>query len=205
MKRKITNEEFCKLREELNAARRKEGEGKHVSYTRGSENRLANFDNIAERSNGVLTPGVVLYVYMSKHFDALSAYLLKGIEPSEPLVNVIGDLMNYAELAYGMSERDRMENLAKKFKETVYPLTPVIDQAAAPAIDRAHILQQIAEVKQQAETRSALFKTTRELEAELGLKSYVLWGRSDRDIQQYIDQLQEQKRSRQADGTWIPF
>lgn len=106
MRSSLTADQFNAIREGLARRRLKEGEDKQVSYTRGSDNRLANFDNIADRSAGALTPGTVLYVYMSKHFDALSAWLLKGIAPSESLEDVVGDLMNYAELALGMYERD---------------------------------------------------------------------------------------------------
>lgn len=68
----------------------------------GSADRLANFKRGAQLTG--CTPLQVLFVYMSKHYDALATYVRKeasgeGQQLSEPIEGRLDDLINYCLLA----------------------------------------------------------------------------------------------------------
>lgn len=80
----------------------------------GSTDRLANFKRGAELTG--CTPLQCLFVYMSKHYDAVATYVkdsAAGVERerSEPISGRLDDLINYCILAKALvQESDREHN-----------------------------------------------------------------------------------------------
>jgi hypothetical protein len=80
------------------------------------ENRLANFERIADRfyirhrcecgreHKVNLTPRHVLGIYMAKHGDSIDTWINEGALRGEPLAEKLKDLRNYAALARLMEE-----------------------------------------------------------------------------------------------------
>lgn len=71
----------------------------------GSEDRLANFKRGAALTG--CTPLQCLFVYMSKHYDAVATYIrdeaVGKVRPrSEPILGRLDDLINYAILAQAL-------------------------------------------------------------------------------------------------------
>jgi hypothetical protein len=74
---------------------------KRPGYTGGSEDVLANFKRIADRTG--LTPGQVLTVYFLKHVDAITAILCRPDLPvSEEVEGRFADGINYLKLGYAL-------------------------------------------------------------------------------------------------------
>lgn len=78
----------------------------------GSEDRLANFKRGAALTG--CHPLQVLFIYMSKHYDAVSSYtkdMAKGTtrELSEPIDGRLDDIINYCILAKAMIKEIRNE------------------------------------------------------------------------------------------------
>lgn len=74
----------------------------------GDADRLANFKRGASLTG--VDPLTVLFIYMSKHYDALATYIRDnqagGMMPvlSEPITGRIADLINYCVLAWALIE-----------------------------------------------------------------------------------------------------
>lgn len=76
---------------------------KRPAYTIGSEDVLANFKRIAERTGQ--EPGQVLATYMLKHVDAVTSALCRPDLPqAEAILGRFADLINYAKLGYALIE-----------------------------------------------------------------------------------------------------
>lgn len=76
---------------------------KRPAYTIGSEDVLANFKRVAERTGQ--TPGQVLATYMLKHVDAVTSALCRPDLPqAEAILGRFADLINYAKLGYALIE-----------------------------------------------------------------------------------------------------
>lgn len=76
---------------------------KRPAYTIGSEDVLANFKRVAERTDQ--TPGQVLATYMLKHVDAVTSALCRPDLPqAEAILGRFADLINYAKLGYALIE-----------------------------------------------------------------------------------------------------
>lgn len=79
----------------------------------GSEDRLANFKRGAALTG--CTPLQVLFIYMSKHYDAFATYVRDGAagterKRSESIEGRLDDLINYCLLAKGLvREAERRE------------------------------------------------------------------------------------------------
>jgi hypothetical protein len=74
---------------------------KRPGYTGGSEDVLANFKRVAERTG--LTPLQVWAVYFLKHIDAITSIVTKPHLPiSEAPLGRFGDAMNYLELGWAL-------------------------------------------------------------------------------------------------------
>jgi hypothetical protein len=94
-------EQYTELRQELTDHRLKLSASKREDYTRGDEDVLANFKNVA-KSTG-LRPDQVLLVYAQKQFDAVANYVKTGGQSeSEPIKERISDVTNYMELLWGL-------------------------------------------------------------------------------------------------------
>jgi len=94
-------EEYTQLRDELTDHRLTLSASKREDYTRGDEDVLANFKNVA-KSTG-LRPDQVLLVYAQKQFDAVANYVKTGGQSeSEPIKERISDVLNYMELLWGL-------------------------------------------------------------------------------------------------------
>lgn len=71
----------------------------------GSEDRLANFKRGAALTG--CTPLQVLFIYLSKHYDAVASFVKSSAEgqvreSSEPIEGRLDDLINYCILAKGL-------------------------------------------------------------------------------------------------------
>ena len=103
-------EQYSELIKELTEHRRGLSASKRKDYTKGSVDVLANFKNVAESTD--LRPEQVLLVYMQKQFDAVANYVKSnGQSESEPIKERISDLLNYAELLWGLvNEKQSADN-----------------------------------------------------------------------------------------------
>ena len=82
----------------------------------GSADRLANFKRGANLTG--TTPLQCCFIYMSKHYDALSTYIKKdasGFDQhlSEPIEGRIDDLINYCFLMKGLIQESKIEPAPK--------------------------------------------------------------------------------------------
>lgn len=79
----------------------------------GSTDRLANFKRGAEMAG--VSPLTILFIYMSKHYDALATYVKDrqaGGPPqklSEPITSRLADLINYCTLAWALIEEEQQQ------------------------------------------------------------------------------------------------
>ena len=96
----MTNDEFLKMREESTAARFDMCDAKSKAYTKGSDDRLNNFKELAALLGG--TPRKILGVYWGKHAMSLIHWLRTGEESSEGIESTLDDLQNYADLCRGL-------------------------------------------------------------------------------------------------------
>lgn len=81
-----------------------------------AEDRLANF----KRGAGLTgcTPLQVLFIYMSKHYDAVASFVQtsakgKARPSSEPIEGRLDDLINYCLLAKGLIRESKLEEQSK--------------------------------------------------------------------------------------------
>lgn len=79
-----------------------------------AEDRLANF----KRGAGLTgcTPLQVLFIYMSKHYDAVASFAQTSAKgearpSSEPIEGRLDDLINYCLLAKGLIAEERLDSL----------------------------------------------------------------------------------------------
>jgi len=97
----MTQSEYDRIANELLAEAKAIEEAKRPGYTLGSEDVLANFKRVAERSN--LTPGQVWNVYALKHMDSISSIMTKpGLPVSEAPLGRFADMINYIRLGYAL-------------------------------------------------------------------------------------------------------
>lgn len=106
---------------------------KRPAYTIGSEDVLANFKRIAERTGQ--EPGQVLATYMLKHVDAVTSALCRPDLPqAEAILGRFADLINYAKLGYALvverGEKLR-DDLTTEIEATTTGFVRVPDQCAA--------------------------------------------------------------------------
>jgi hypothetical protein len=109
----MTNKNFEDLRQIATKRRFEMCDRKSVSYTRGSDDRLANFKELAKLMPGY-EPSHVLAVYIGKHYLAFSHWLSSGEESSEGIESTIDDLQNYLDLARAMYLEEREVSLVQK-------------------------------------------------------------------------------------------
>ena len=100
----MDNKEFTQLVERTQQSTSALLISKGMEYA-GSEDRLANFKRGATLTGA--TPLQCCFIYMSKHYDALSTYIKKdaaGFDQhlSEPIEGRIDDLINYCFLMKGL-------------------------------------------------------------------------------------------------------
>ena len=67
-------------------------ESKGISYS-GLEDKLGNFKRLSVLTNS--SPEKVLFIYFTKHFDALSSYIRGEYKDSEGIKGRILDIINY--------------------------------------------------------------------------------------------------------------
>lgn len=72
---------------------------KGMAYS-GTDDKFGNFKRVAK--NLSMTPEQVWFVYFSKHFDSLSAYIRGEYSDSEPIKGRIMDMVNYLLLLNGL-------------------------------------------------------------------------------------------------------
>ena len=74
---------------------------KGKEYTISNEDKLRNFKFIGERLN--LKPETVCMVYLLKHIDSITNYVIQGVESSnEPIEGRIHDVRNYFLLLHAL-------------------------------------------------------------------------------------------------------
>ena len=76
------------------------------AYTRGTVDKHSNFRRTGDAIG--LTPAQVLYIFMHKHWDAVTTWLKDGADPSgnvggESIRGRLADLRNYVDLLYTLS------------------------------------------------------------------------------------------------------
>jgi hypothetical protein len=91
---------FMQMRDATTLARFEMCDKKSRSYTKGSDDRLNNFKELASLLGG--TPRKVLGVYWGKHALAFIHWLKTGEEGSEGVESTMDDLLNYLDLARAM-------------------------------------------------------------------------------------------------------
>lgn len=91
---------FLDMRTKKTLERFEMGDDKSRIYTKGSDDRLANFRNQAVKMK--VSEFMVWNIYASKHWDALQAYLVDGTEGPEGIESNIQDVQNYCDLLIAM-------------------------------------------------------------------------------------------------------
>jgi hypothetical protein len=94
----MTNNTFIARRDTLTDNRYELCDAKAVEYTKGSDDRHANFKRIATRLG--LRPEQVLMVYLLKHMDAIEHGLATQEQGTERMDDRIMDAQNYLDLLY---------------------------------------------------------------------------------------------------------
>ena len=102
----MRKEQYEKLIGELTESRTGISSAKRKDYTRGDEDVLKNFKQVAEYTG--LDPLEVWMVYASKHWDSICSYIKNGTE-SEPIRERYCDLLNYLELGYALIKEQQNE------------------------------------------------------------------------------------------------
>ena len=92
----MKTEEFFKFFEELHETEKKIMIEKGHDYTRGDEDKLANFKRTAKECG--ITPLQVWFVFVHKHWDSICTYIQKGCVSSEPIEGRFNDIRNYMAL-----------------------------------------------------------------------------------------------------------
>lgn len=110
-----------------------------------SEDRLANFKRGAALTG--CTPLQVLFIYMSKHYDAVASFVKTSAKgearpSSEPIEGRLDDLINYCLLAKGLireqstkSFEERGAEIAAEWKQAFNNSNPYTGVEAVRAID----------------------------------------------------------------------
>jgi len=101
----MTPQDFVKLREELNTKCEEALKLKGEAYTQGSEDRLANFKEVATDTG--LTPLQVWAVYFHKHIKAIDFWLKSGKEGPEGVTGNFLDARNYIDLGVALYEESK--------------------------------------------------------------------------------------------------
>lgn len=106
----MNNDKFYALLEKMVLQERETMVGKGREYTIGSDDKLANFKNVA-RDCG-LTPLQVWFVYASKHWASICNFVKDGVEASnEPIDGRIMDMRNYLALMQAIVQENRQPKI----------------------------------------------------------------------------------------------
>ncbi len=96
----MQTKDFYEMFEKMIEAEKEIMIGKGREYTIGSDDKLANFKDVAEKTG--LTPIQVWQVYFLKHISSICNYVKDGVEASnEPIDGRFMDARNY--LALGIA------------------------------------------------------------------------------------------------------
>jgi len=97
----MTTDQFYKMFEIMHQNELEVMIGKGKEYTIGSDDKLANFKDVARQSG--LKPIQVWQVYFLKHIASICNYVKDGVEASdEPISGRILDARNYLALLQGL-------------------------------------------------------------------------------------------------------
>lgn len=108
----MRREEYERTAIALLATAKRIADSKRPAYTVGSEDVLANFKRIGDRTG--LSPLAVLDVYLLKHLDSITAYSNQSIDQSEPIHERFADAINYLLLKFALVV-ERMGDEAEPF------------------------------------------------------------------------------------------
>lgn len=87
-------------------------------YTKGSQDRLANFKNSG--SDAGITPLQAWLVFYNKHHSAICSYIKSGGQnESEPIFGRFVDALNYLRLGWALVKEDQLK--AEQAKESKEP------------------------------------------------------------------------------------
>ena len=78
---------------------------KGQAYAGEGQDTFANFKRIADRYK--IKPEFVLMVYLSKHLDAIDAYIRGEYHDPEPIHGRIKDAINYLLILFGMIKEEQ--------------------------------------------------------------------------------------------------
>jgi hypothetical protein len=109
----MTNNDFYEMLKKMVEEEEKTMVSKGREYTVGSDDKLANFKDVAKNTG--LTPMQVWAVYFLKHIASICNYVKDGREASnEPIQGRIMDARNYLALLRGLIEeyKERINNVA---------------------------------------------------------------------------------------------
>jgi hypothetical protein len=104
----MNTEQFNKMLKELQQIEYDIMCSKGKDYTQGNEDRLINFKEAARELK--VSPQTVWAVYFNKHVKAVLSSIVHNLDESEPLLERIADLRNYAFLGWALKE-DLKEDL----------------------------------------------------------------------------------------------
>ena len=99
----MTTDEAEKLIDEILVKCKEIRLSKGTAYA-GREDRLGNFKRCASLTG--VSPAVALFIYASKHFDALSSYVRGDYKDSETIDGRIADMINYMFLFYALIKEE---------------------------------------------------------------------------------------------------
>lgn len=109
----------------------------------GDADRLANFKRGASLTG--VDPLTVLFIYMSKHYDALATYIRDNQAGdtmpvlSEPITGRIADLINYCVLAWALIE-EKQGVAQQVVKDFAFPEVDPVRTAAAERPRRVRVM-----------------------------------------------------------------
>jgi len=109
----------------------------------GDVDRLANFKRGASLTG--VDPLTVLFIYMSKHYDALATYIRDNQAGdtmpvlSEPITGRIADLINYCVLAWALIE-EKQSVAQQVVKDFAFPEVEPVQTATAERPRRVRVM-----------------------------------------------------------------
>lgn len=85
---------------------------KGKEYSQSQEDVNSNFKRLGSELD--IPPEKVLFVYMKKHWDAITNYIKTGKVESEPIEGRLADLINYAFILGSLLEEEKHTNKIHK-------------------------------------------------------------------------------------------
>ena len=104
----MTKDEMRGVMQRLQSIEMQLREEGQLEYAHDEDNAFANFERVAELTG--MTREQVLFVYLLKHIDGISAYIKGHRSQREDIYGRIGDARVYLALFAGMVEEQEMRD-----------------------------------------------------------------------------------------------